>query len=62
MGDFEKCYKCDKRYPACQETCPIGIEQKQKHEERKAKIDKAKAEAYAQRGYVNAHYEKERHK
>ena len=62
MGDFKKCYKCDKRYPACQDTCPIGIEQKQQHEEKKAKVDKAKAEAYAQRGYVNAHYEKERHK
>ncbi len=62
MGDFDKCYQCKERYPACQDTCPTGIAQKQRHELRKAKVDKAKAEAYEQRGYINLHYEKERSK
>ena len=62
MGEFDKCYKCTERYPACQDTCPHGVEAKRKHEMRKAKVDKAKAEAYEQRGYINLHYEKERSK
>lgn len=58
MGNFERCYKCEERYPGCQDHCPTGIELKRKHEERKKKIDEAKAEYYGAKGYIKQHYEK----
>ena len=37
-----KCYGCDKRYPGCHDHCDTYKEWKEKHDERKAQIQKAK--------------------
>ena len=42
MVTINCCYECDKRYPACHDSCEVYIAAKQKHEEKKAQIRKAK--------------------
>ena len=57
MGAFDKCVDCKERYPACQDTCPIGKAQKQKYIDRQMKIRDAKAKDTLNREYVWEHYD-----
>ena len=54
------CYKCEKRYPACQDTCPDRAAELAEDLERKEKIRKAKAKEKQGRDYVYEHYYKKR--
>lgn len=62
MGFFDKCYKCIKRYPGCQNTCEHGIKAKNALNERNEKIRKAKNAEHEKNYYIAKHYEKVRKK
>ena len=57
MGAFDKCYGCKERYPACQDSCPVGKSQKQKYNARQETILRAKAKDKLIRDYIEEHYE-----
>ena len=49
---FEKCIKCPKRYPACQDTCKYGQDEKASYEAEKNLVRQAKASGNLNREYV----------
>lgn len=53
---MKRCLNCNKRYPACQDTCPDRAEELAEEEIRKEKIRKAKAKEKLNRDYVYEHY------
>lgn len=55
---MKRCLNCDKRYPACQDTCPDRAEELAEERERKEKIRKAKEKEKQSRDYVYEHYHK----
>ena len=54
------CYKCEKRYPACQDICPDRAAELEEDRAKKEKIEKAKAKEKVCRDYVYEHHHKGR--
>lgn len=55
MSD-KPCIKCEKRYPACQDYCPIGIQAKRDRQAQNDKLQKARMADTLNRDYIYEHY------
>lgn len=54
------CIKCERRYPACQDTCPDRAKELAEFRARQEKIKKAKDEGKQNRDYIYERYHKGR--
>ena len=54
------CYKCEKRYPACQDICPDRAAELEEDRAKKEKIRKAKDKEKQNRDYIYERYLKGR--
>ena len=59
---FERCRKCDERYPGCQDKCEYGIQAKKEYEEKHKIIKKNRDEYIQKRMYTNDFYERMKRK
>ena len=59
---FERCRKCEKRLPACQDSCEYYKQEKERIAEKKSVIESNKKLNRERRNYIFEHYDKNRRK
>ncbi len=59
---FERCRKCEKRLPACQDSCEYYKAEKERIAEKKNVIESNKKQFRERRNYINEHYNRVRRK